>query len=149
MIKFATGRWFCPGTPVSSTNKTDRHGITEILLKVALNTIALILTLTLFKDILFFRFKIDWMYFDLENSAGCTKDYLNFYDSNIANMGPANLLGSYCGTYVNFTGPTQRYLTLEFHTDASGSGDGFRFRGLRYEPRKFKFSIKIVNPWIC
>jgi hypothetical protein len=26
------------GTPVSSTNKTDRHNITEILLKVALNT---------------------------------------------------------------------------------------------------------------
>jgi hypothetical protein len=35
----ATGRWFSPGTPVSSTNKTDRHDITEILLKVALNTI--------------------------------------------------------------------------------------------------------------
>ena len=29
---------FSPGTPVSSTNKTDRHNITEILLKVALNT---------------------------------------------------------------------------------------------------------------
>ena len=35
----ATGRWFSPGPPVSSTNKTDRHDITEILLKVALNTI--------------------------------------------------------------------------------------------------------------
>jgi hypothetical protein len=34
-----TGRWFSPGTPVSSTNKTDHHYITEILLKVALNTI--------------------------------------------------------------------------------------------------------------
>ena len=34
-----TGRWFSPGTPVSSTNKTDRHDITEIVLKVALNTI--------------------------------------------------------------------------------------------------------------
>jgi hypothetical protein len=34
----ATGRWFSPGTPVSSTNKTDRHDITEILLKVSLNT---------------------------------------------------------------------------------------------------------------
>ena len=35
------GRWFSPGTPVSSTNKTDDHDIlvTEILLKVALNTI--------------------------------------------------------------------------------------------------------------
>jgi hypothetical protein len=27
------------GIPVSSTNKTDRHDITETLLKVALNTI--------------------------------------------------------------------------------------------------------------
>jgi len=34
----ATGRWISPGTPVSSTNKTYLHDITEILLKVALNT---------------------------------------------------------------------------------------------------------------
>jgi len=31
-----TGRWF---SPVSSTNKTYRHDITEILLKLVLNTI--------------------------------------------------------------------------------------------------------------
>jgi hypothetical protein len=31
------GRWFSPGTPASSTNKTGRHDIAEILLKVALN----------------------------------------------------------------------------------------------------------------
>ena len=30
------------GNPVSSTNKTDRYDITEILLKVALSTITLI-----------------------------------------------------------------------------------------------------------
>jgi hypothetical protein len=30
----AVGQWFSPGTPVSSTNKTDRNDITEILLKV-------------------------------------------------------------------------------------------------------------------
>jgi len=35
----ATGRWFSPGPPVSSTNKTNLHYLTEILLKVALNTI--------------------------------------------------------------------------------------------------------------
>ena len=40
----ATGQWFSPGPPVSSTNKTDRHHITEILLKVALNTIKQYLT---------------------------------------------------------------------------------------------------------
>ena len=34
-------QWFSLGTPVSSNNKTDRHDITEILLKVALNTITL------------------------------------------------------------------------------------------------------------
>jgi len=34
-----TGRWFSLGTLVSSTNKSDRHIIAEILLKVALNTI--------------------------------------------------------------------------------------------------------------
>ena len=36
-----TGRWFSPGTSVSSTNRTDRHDIAEILLRVAINTIAL------------------------------------------------------------------------------------------------------------
>jgi hypothetical protein len=30
---------FSPGTPTSSTTKTGRHDIAEILLKVALNTI--------------------------------------------------------------------------------------------------------------
>ena len=41
VIKFVVndlqqGRWF---SPVSSTSKTDRHDIAEILLKVVLNTI--------------------------------------------------------------------------------------------------------------
>jgi len=34
-----TGWWFFPGTPVSSTNITDRNDTAELLLKVALNTI--------------------------------------------------------------------------------------------------------------
>ena len=38
---FAVGRWFSQGTPVSSTNKTDCHDITEIWLKRALNIISL------------------------------------------------------------------------------------------------------------
>jgi len=33
------GRWFSPGTPASSTTKTGRHDIAEILLKVTLNKI--------------------------------------------------------------------------------------------------------------
>ena len=35
------GLLFSSSTPVSSTNKTDRHDITEILLKMVLNTITL------------------------------------------------------------------------------------------------------------
>ena len=30
------GRWFSPGTPASSTTKTSRHDVAEILLKVTL-----------------------------------------------------------------------------------------------------------------
>jgi hypothetical protein len=41
------GCWFSLGILVSSTNKTDRHDITEILLKVTLNIINLNLTETL------------------------------------------------------------------------------------------------------
>ena len=40
------GRWFSPGTPVFSTNKTDRRDITEILLKVAFNTITTTIAMT-------------------------------------------------------------------------------------------------------
>ena len=35
----AHGQWFSTGTPASSTTKTGRHDIAEILLKVALDTI--------------------------------------------------------------------------------------------------------------
>jgi hypothetical protein len=35
----AQGRWFSPGTSVSSTTKVSRHDIAEILLKAALSTI--------------------------------------------------------------------------------------------------------------
>jgi hypothetical protein len=34
----AHGQWFSPGTLASSTTKTGRHDIAEILLKVTLNT---------------------------------------------------------------------------------------------------------------
>ena len=40
----AADRRFSPGTLVSITNKTDRHCITEILLKVAVSTITQFLT---------------------------------------------------------------------------------------------------------
>jgi len=42
------GLWFSPGTPVSFTNNTDRYDITEILLKVVLNTVILNLLYMIF-----------------------------------------------------------------------------------------------------
>jgi len=42
VIKFVSDlRRFSPGSPVSFTNKTDHHDLTEILLKVASNTLNL------------------------------------------------------------------------------------------------------------
>jgi hypothetical protein len=38
----AHGRWFSHGTPASSTTKTGRHAIAEILLKVAIFNISYI-----------------------------------------------------------------------------------------------------------
>ena len=43
---FVKGQWFSLGTPASSTNKTDRHDVAEMLLKVALDTINLTLHLS-------------------------------------------------------------------------------------------------------
>ena len=39
--RLAASLWFSQITSVSSNNKTDLHDITELLLKVALNTIAI------------------------------------------------------------------------------------------------------------
>jgi hypothetical protein len=51
------GRWFSPGTPVSSTNQINRHKINEILLKVALNTTTLTLQLEIFYHPIICNFK--------------------------------------------------------------------------------------------
>jgi len=45
MVVGFTGRWFSPGTSVSSTNKADRHDITQILLTVALSIITIAMAL--------------------------------------------------------------------------------------------------------
>jgi hypothetical protein len=47
------GWWFSLGTPVSCTNKTDRHDVAEILVKVALSTITL--TLKRYTEVMFWR----------------------------------------------------------------------------------------------
>jgi hypothetical protein len=45
------GQRFSQGTPVSSTNKADRHDIAGILLKVALNAITITLYMKCFSVI--------------------------------------------------------------------------------------------------
>jgi lactate dehydrogenase-like 2-hydroxyacid dehydrogenase len=55
----AHGRWFSPDTPASSTTKTGRHDIAELLLKVALSTINQIKSYHLYD-----RKKL-WSYFDI------------------------------------------------------------------------------------
>jgi hypothetical protein len=69
--QLVAGQWFSPGTPFSSTNNTDRHDITEILLKVALNTITLTLTpkLTHLTQLLM----ILYLFFLLRNYTNGTK----------------------------------------------------------------------------
>jgi hypothetical protein len=48
----AHDRWFSLGTPASSTTKTGRHDIAEILLKVALNTINQIKSVVSWRSVL-------------------------------------------------------------------------------------------------
>jgi hypothetical protein len=60
------GRWFSPGTPASSTTKTGRHDIAEMLLKVALSTINQIKSLVERRSI-----------FNKENVHMCTIIVLN------------------------------------------------------------------------
>jgi hypothetical protein len=49
IIYLAHGRWFSPGTPASSTTKTGRHDIAEILLKVALHNQFVVLFFTVYR----------------------------------------------------------------------------------------------------
>ena len=63
----ATGRWISPCSPVSSINKTDPHDITEILLKVALNTITLSIVKSFLTLLDFHKIKK----FKLEMNMGC------------------------------------------------------------------------------
>ena len=66
----ATGWLFSLGTSVSSTNKTDHQDITEILLKVALNTIRQ----TVFKRCCYYRYIVDkytWLFLVMKGLLIC------------------------------------------------------------------------------
>ena len=83
------GQWFSPGTSCSSTNKTDYLDITEILLKVALNTITLTLTLIRnYKIYLKYSFHCSIIYVKL----------LFIIENNILSDGAKN-----CGLFCAFT----------------------------------------------
>ena len=64
-------RWFSPGTLVSFTNKTDRHDITEILLKVTLSTIKQTTVNFLFLKVLLIWFIDNWYTDRLRSSDYC------------------------------------------------------------------------------
>ena len=61
----AHGRWFSPRTPASSTTKTCRHDISEILLKVALSTI---------NQIIKFNQILQWQYQTLSLSMSLVRN---------------------------------------------------------------------------
>ena len=88
----ATSWWFFLGTPVSSTNKTDCHDMTEILLKVALNTIKqtnkLILhLLTIVSNIRFFSNGFNEFFVNLRHVIShLHQEILNFWIINIEDI---------------------------------------------------------------
>jgi hypothetical protein len=60
----AHGWWFSPGTLASSTTKTSRHDIAEILLKVALNTKNQIKSSSLLKTFIASSYSSSWITFN-------------------------------------------------------------------------------------
>ena len=81
----ATDLWFSPCTPVFITNKTDYHDITEILLKVALNTITL--TLNTYVDSYYYKKK---MIESLKLSAPVWVFFIFFIFFILASISPSN-----------------------------------------------------------
>jgi type VI protein secretion system component Hcp len=77
VIKFVSdleqvGGFLLHGTPVSTTNKTDRHDITEILLRVALNTSTPLFVLESASS----TFIIESNFIILRNNVGGERSYL-------------------------------------------------------------------------
>ena len=62
-------RWHSTGTPVSFSNKTDRHDIAEILLKVALNTLTMLSVVSLNDHLLFIQKQIGMNYNTIFNNT--------------------------------------------------------------------------------
>ena len=86
--------WFSPGTPVSSTNKTDRHDIREILVKLALNTInqtiKCLIVLSLFKRCVF----LSIIFFVYASSSCIVTMNWEIYDIDISMLFLINQFGA-------------------------------------------------------
>jgi hypothetical protein len=70
----ATGPLYSLNTPVSSTNKTDRHDITELLLKVVLSTLKCIWNISIFL----------WIYWFLKLVNSWEKKLIGWYSIRVA-----------------------------------------------------------------
>jgi hypothetical protein len=72
----ATGRWFSLDTPVSSTNKSHRHNITENSAEsAALNTIILTLSLTFY----YYTFNICQFFLIVDLSTKLNRSFYYWY----------------------------------------------------------------------
>jgi hypothetical protein len=70
--------WFSPDTSDSATNKTYLHDITEILLKVAFNTMTIILTIfSFFRRLAILYFFINKIKYEIECNVIIDGDKIN------------------------------------------------------------------------
>jgi len=89
VIKFVSDlrQWFSPDAPVSSTNKTDHHDITEILLKVVLKDWVLVATYEALSHKIQvmishnFTFLTWWMYRIFQITTIRRKIHVSIYDT--------------------------------------------------------------------
>ncbi|XP_013797015.2 cubilin [Apteryx mantelli] len=70
------------------------------------------------------RLQLSFIAFQVEQSNGCTKDYLEIREGNETGM----LAGRFCGDSLplNYTSTVGHVLWVKFVSDSSGTGGGFR-----------------------
>jgi hypothetical protein len=94
----AHGRWFSPGTSASSTAKTDRHDIAEILLKVAFRHNQI-------KSNQIMNYKIEVIFSEIViNLISCkipkTKEYICVMGYNLGQIYIFRILGQLLSDYI-------------------------------------------------
>jgi hypothetical protein len=96
----AAGRWFSPGTPISSTNKIDLRDITEVLLKVALNTI-----MTPWTHIMLYRLHLAWVGFELTTLVVIGTDCIDSCKSKCHTITTTTTPSIYCTCTIGLSWP--------------------------------------------